>query len=1111
MSPYRAHLYNRNQSDSEPSSLARGAWATVKLTAFLSVVGIAGWLFFQDQIQSKLGSAVENKCNLALQGTGVATSIGNAQFFDGQGMLLSNMHVKAPNVSLTAYETFLSMRSNTTDLVTGSCKVDGVEMRRVQLEVSRSPNEPFDFSVFSKLAESIEKATQGEDKQLIPIALLDSQIRIIDRTTNSEKTLSDINLRITPIDHEGRIILQYVATAASIEVQHVVLKGFLDPESGQWNVDLKLDNAAISDDLIALLPRQTQAKLGSIQMLSSRVDGSVQANGNWRTNEIRWFEGNGSVSQLSVAHKRLPSDVRNASAKFSFSPEGVTVSEIFGQMGTSPFTAHFKLSDLMQPTSWQLAGQLQDFQLDRSPNTIRAMPASAHRFLEDFQPQGEFDFQFDLSFDGTRITKTIDAYIEGLAFNFNKFPYPMTDCNGVAHWVNDQVTYELKHETRDQVMTAKGFVNNPGADATWRCDLNIEQGRLPFDDKLLAAIDANPPMAKIVRAFDARGWITGNGTLQKRTSGGDVEKRFNFDVSDMTMRHERFPYLIEGVTGSIASVNRSFRFEDLSGRSEDGKILCNGTWNPETGLNVRYLCNNIELDDRLRRALRAELKEVWDGFRPKGTVEMMTVDMTMKPDEKECNLVLDAMLNGENEGIRNSNLSIDPTWFPYELNNLAGTLVVGNGGVRLQKFKGQHGRTIVECDGDGSYSSDGWDMRLSNLLTRSLRADEPLLRALPESLARPIQYMKFNGLLNVQGTMTLASRYRKPAIQFASHAPANHAQAFNAGTRSNYPANQASYVQRASAVQPVNSGPSAPKVSMGWDLRFDMNQAEMFLGIPIENVFGWFQLIGQYDGENVECRGSVNLDSLTIYEAQITKVRGPVWFDNYQALAGGMINELSTSGTPSPSIEGEMYGGIVRLDTAISSDKEGRFVIQTTLADGNLRQLAQEFSPNLEDVEGRTFAALQMQGNASGTHTCRGSGQIHLRDAKIYELPPMMRLLKLFMPVRRINDVAFDSGDIFFEVNGENIDVKRMEFNGDTISIIGNGQMNMNHDLDLNFYSVMGRNRINIPLISDLYRRSSQKFMWINVGGTAEDPKISKEILPELNDSLRQLFQYDVP
>jgi hypothetical protein len=473
---------------------------------------------------------------------------------------------------------------------------------------------------------------------------------------------------------------------------------------------------------------------------------------------------------------------------------------------------------------------------------------------------------------------------------------------------------------------------------------------------------------------------------------------------------------------------------------------------------------------------------------------MMTVDMTLPVGANDANLVLDATLHGEAEGIRTSNLSIYPTWFPYELNDLAGRILVGDGKIALRDFRGRHRRTDVVCKGDGSYSTTGWDMRLSDLWAMKLRADEPLLSALPDSLARPIEYMKFDGLLNVTGEMTLAGQYRKPSVQFANQIPASPSK-FQSDNS----------VQQATAVQQINSRSVAPKVSMGWDLRFDLNNAEMFLGIPVENVFGMFKLLGQFDGENVECRGSVDIDSLTIYDAQITKLKGPVWFDNYQALAGGMINQLPSGNNQTPSITGEMYGGVVKLDAAISSDREGRFAIQTSLADGNLKQFCNEFSPSLENVEGHAFVGLRMQGDASGTDSCRGNGMIELTDAKIYELPPVFRLLKLFS-IRRVDDVAFDSGIATFAVNGENIDINRMEFNGDAISLIGNGRMTMDHDLDLNFYSVMGRNKFRIPLFHELYHLGSQKFLWIKIGGTCQNPTMNREVLPELNESVRQLF-----
>jgi len=769
-------------------------------------------------------------------------------------MLLSNMRTTAPNVALTAYETFLAMDSTTTDLVTGKCKVDGVEMRRVQLEIFRSPDGSMDLSAFSKIAQSIENATQGTEKRLIPISLLDSQIRLIDQTAGIDKTVSDINIRITPVLHEGRVILEVSAAAAAAEVQHVMLRGYVDPNSGEWNAELTLNSANISSDLLALLPQQTRQQLGSTTLFSSRTNALLKGSGNWRNNQIGWFEGEGQVADINVRHERIPNDVRGASANFKFTPNGATISNAAGEMGASPFAAHFECVDLLNPKSWRLFGRLDQFQLDRSERTIRAMPASAHRFLADFKPSGMFDIQFDFQFDGNRISKTIESNISKLAFNFNKFPYPMSDCEGTARWVDDQIRYELKSSTRDQELTATGFVNNPGKLATWRCDLKTLRGQLPFDEPLRKAIDANPSLAKVVRAFNAHGWIAGNGTLQKPVAGGEVQKRFNIDIVDLTMHHDRFPYTIENVKGKITSINKSFQFEQLTGRKGAGRILCNGSWDPQTGLNARYICNDIELNEELRQALRTELKDVWDGFRPRGKIESMTVDMTMPPGQRECNLVLQSMLNGKSEGLRKSDLSIFPTWFPYKLENLAGELVVGNGKVQLRKFRGQHGQTEVTCNGDGSYSPAGWDMTLSDMYTSSLRADEPLLRAMPESLARPIQYMKFNGLLNVYGTMTLAGQYRLSPHQFASQIPRQPQAALR----------RPSGVQFASGHSPLDIELASPRVSMGWDLRFDMNQAEMFLGIPVENVFGKFNLIGQFDGDDVECRGSVDFDSLTL-------------------------------------------------------------------------------------------------------------------------------------------------------------------------------------------------------------------------------------------------------
>ena len=84
-----------------------------------------------------------------------------------------------------------------------------------------------------------------------------------------------------------------------------------------------------------------------------------------------------------------------------------------------------------------------------------------------------------------------------------------------------------------------------------------------------------------------------------------------------------------------------------------------------------------------------------------------------------------------------------------------------------------------------------------------------------------------------------------------------------------------------------------------------------------------------------------------------------------------------------------------------------------------------------------------------------------------------------------------------------------MEFIGDAISLLGEGEMNLDWDIDLNFYTVIGRNRLNIPLISQLYRAGSQRTLAIKVDGKLDNPRTHSTVLPEFNENLKQLFSPD--
>ncbi|MDA8564158.1 AsmA-like C-terminal region-containing protein, partial [Mariniblastus sp.] len=430
---------------------------------------------------------------------------------------------------------------------------------------------------------------------------------------------------------------------------------------------------------------------------------------------------------------------------------------------------------------------------------------------------------------------------------------------------------------------------------------------------------------------------------------------------------------------------------------------------------------------------------------------------------------------------------IQPTWFPYEIEDLTGVIKIGDGRVSLAEIEGHHGRSWLKCNGDGQYSDEDWFIRLNDMLVLSLSVDDDLIDAVPASLAPQVRDLQYEGRVNARGEMTLAGRYLKP------------------GQTQTQPLN---------LISAPSNGLNSSTFSLAWDVQLDMTGARMMVGVPIENVFGAVKLVGQYDGQMAECRGELDVDSMTIYNNQVTSVTGPIWLDNDRAAAGLFAqknpdpkSQASPLQTEQPrSLEGTFYDGKIHLDAQISSGKLGEFYVQSTLQEAKLEAICREACPTIQDVAGRTFAAVRLAGNCTGTHTYRGDGTMQLRDATIYELPPVLALLKN-LRLGRSGRSAFDSSNVNFTISGETIDMNRIELLGDAISLIGNGQLNMDRKLDLNFYSIVGRNRFHIPVVSELVHAGSQRALWIKVNGTLDNPKMTRTVLPQLNDSLRQLFQ----
>jgi hypothetical protein len=80
----------------------------------------------------------------------------------------------------------------------------------------------------------------------------------------------------------------------------------------------------------------------------------------------------------------------------------------------------------------------------------------------------------------------------------------------------------------------------------------------------------------------------------------------------------------------------------------------------------------------------------------------------------------------------------------------------------------------------------------------------------------------------------------------------------------------------------------------------------------------------------------------------------------------------------------------------------------------------------------------------------------------------------------------------------------RVDLGGDAITLKGRGRLSAQKQVDLLFYTQVGRS--DIQALRPLLAEASPNFLLIEVTGTIDNPSMKKTAFPALNETLRELF-----
>jgi hypothetical protein len=315
-------------------------------------------------------------------------------------------------------------------------------------------------------------------------------------------------------------------------------------------------------------------------------------------------------------------------------------------------------------------------------------------------------------------------------------------------------------------------------------------------------------------------------------------------------------------------------------------------------------------------------------------------------------------------------------------------------------------------------------------------------------------------------------------------------------------------LQPSGTVSVVNSSlslahvPRSERLAAAWDVNLDCHQAAIQGGLPLQSLTGGIHLAGRYDAQNTYTSGDLQLDSVIWKGTQFTNVRGPIWVDRQLFLLGEPASAKRAQ--PASKVTADAYGGSLTASAALQHSDNPNYQIDLAIGGVSLARFANERLGGPSELSGTVAGRLLLTGMGRSVQTLNGNGELHVVDANIYELPVLVRLLKV-LTNRPPTNTAFNQCDMQFAIRGEHVHFQKLNLLGDALSLYGEGETNFDRELDLVFYTLIGPADLPIPIWRSIAGQVSPQALQLKVVGSWDNPDVQRRAFPAVNDMIQKI------
>lgn len=788
--------------------------------------------------------------------------------------------------------------------------------------------------------------------------------------------------------------------------------------------------------------------------------------------------------QANIAHGQvsdlfLPIPLYDVHADIELTPDRIKVDRFRASNNKSSLFLDGEANRVESNWGRRFVVKASNLQIDERIQSI--LPEDILHQYQLIRPSGTFDLDFEIvqepGQDWSGVLRKFTAVDCRVEHDF--FRYPVTGVNGEITHQNDRFVLTMQGKAGQQPVKVEGTLGK--GQLGIESDFTVDVANLPVDDKFIAAFARQE--VRGVRSALKSLRLQGVADLRARfvkndATAGDLKMMINANVRDGAANFINFPYELEGFGGKISYNSfrdKIWRFSELKARHGHALLIGNGTFDATTSPGLLALdigAVRVPLDADLEKAsliAQPQLETLWRDFSLAGTTDIENIGIRWEPGTP-TQLTL--------RGIQWKDGRIKPAVFPYQWDDVVGSLEWTGKRLKIHSLHGWHGETYLELNGsDPDWPSfielpdEGevaWEVHFGNMRIVKARIDDELIRALPTDMATAAKSSNLEGTVDVQLRVDMRGWHANSRV-----------------------------------------------VTANWEMLTVLDGNSLFAGTQLDNVTGKVNIRdGIWDGQHLRLEGTLDLKQAVALGMPFTNLRGPFHLDQSRVVIGTPkfidppVQFRKPNDYEGKQLRAEIYGGQIGHDALVllgARPELTQYRSEINVNDVELAEWAADQAPQTRRLKGKINGLMACRGIGTSPEAIEGKGWINIVPAAIMELPAFAQMFALinFQPV---GDTAFNYAYADFEIRNGRFEFSKIELRGDALGLIGKGVVGFAAGaqslINLTFDS---RTNNRLPVIGRLIEGLGSNWIRVQVTGTVDQPvPIIQPRIGPLDDAFRE-------